>query len=239
MDLGKSTLGRLISGLMKPTKGHVIIDNLITSKKDNFFDIRNKIGVVFQNPENQLVFNNIKDELTFCLNNLKKDNIKQRIEQSLNLVGMLDYINKSTYELSLGQKQKIAIASALSIKPKYIVFDEPTTMLDSKGKQDVYNIIKQLKNEGYTIIYITNMADEILLSDRIIIIDNGKIAKQINRKEILKSINILKQYEVKIPTIIDLILELKQQGIDINVEEFEAKQIAQKLLEVIMRKKNS
>ena len=142
---GKSTLGRLIAGLMKPTNGTIFIDELDSSDKKNFMKIREKIGVVFQNPENQLLFNNVYDELSFGLKNLKKDAIDERIDESLAMVGMRELKNEEIYNMSLGQKQRIAIAEAISLSPKYLIFDEPTTMLDSMGKEDVHIIVKALK----------------------------------------------------------------------------------------------
>jgi len=229
---GKSTLGRIISGLVKPTSGEVTIDGLNSSEKKNFIKIRDKIGVVFQNPESQLLFNNVYDEMAFGLKNLKKDGINERIEESLAMVGMRDYKNKDISDMSLGQKQRIAIAEAISLSPKYLVFDEPTTMLDSVGKQDVHIIVESLKKAGYTIIYITNMADEILLSDRIILLDNGKISLEINKNEILDNVEIFKEYGVRIPTLVYLITELKRNGIDINPAKIDVKEIVKEILKI-------
>jgi len=229
---GKSTLGRLLAGLAKPTSGEVFIDDLDTSDKKNFMKIYEKIGVVFQNPENQLLFNNVYDELAFGLKNLKKDGINERIEESLAMVGMRDYRDKEIYDMSLGQKQRVAIAEALSLSPKYLIFDEPTTMLDSMGKEEVHMIVKSLKKAGYTIVYITNMADEILLSDRIILLDKGNISVELNKKEIVDNVELLKEYGVRIPTLIHLINELKKKGIMIEVENFEVRDIVNEIVKL-------
>ena len=229
---GKSTLGRLIAGLMKPTNGTIFIDELDSSDKKNFMKIREKIGVVFQNPENQLLFNNVYDELSFGLKNLKKDAIDERIDESLAMVGMRELKNEEIYNMSLGQKQRIAIAEAISLSPKYLIFDEPTTMLDSMGKEDVHIIVKALKKAGYTIIYITNMADEILLSDRIILLDKGNISFELKKNDILKNVDLLKDYGVKIPTLIYLIMELRKKGINIEPENFEIKDVVNEIVKL-------
>ncbi|MBO5413408.1 MAG: ATP-binding cassette domain-containing protein, partial [Clostridia bacterium] len=184
---GKSTLAKLISGILKTKHGKIIIDDLDLSKKEEHKKAVKKVGIVFQNPENQIIFNNIYDELSFALKNLSKEEIDARITNSLKKVNMYDFINKDLYELSLGQKQRVAIAEILAKKPKYIIFDEPTTMIDSTGKEQIYDIIKNLKKEGYTIIYTSNLAEEILLADRILILKNGQIVNEIKRENLMAS----------------------------------------------------
>lgn len=167
---GKSTIGKLISGILKLKQGNITIDEF----KSNDKNVQDKVGIVFQNPENQVIFSNIYDELSFSLKGLEKAEIENRIENSLKQVGMLEYKNNDLYTLSLGQKQRIMIAEVLAKKPKYIIFDEPTTMIDSQGKESIYKIIRDLKSEGYTIICITNLADEILIADRTLILEKRK-----------------------------------------------------------------
>ncbi len=132
---------------------------------------------------------------------------------------MENYIDKEAYELSLGQKQRITIAGVLSVKPKYIVMDEPTAMLDPEGKEEIKNIVNELKNLGYTIIYITNIIDEIFISDRIIVLENGKIAKEFRREELLENIDFLKEKGIQIPKTVEIMQRLKEKGIEINLEE--------------------
>lgn len=210
---GKSTLAKLISGIMKVKKGKITIDNLDLSKKEEYKEAVKKIGIVFQNPENQIIFNNIYDELSFSLKNLSKEEKEKRIIESLTKINMQEYINKDLYELSLGQKQRIAIAEVLARKPKYIIFDEPTTMIDSTGKEQIYEIIKTLKKEGYTIIYTTNLAEEILLADRILILKDGQIINEIKKENLIQSVEILKQNNIKIPMIIKIAVKI---GIDLK-----------------------
>ena len=132
---------------------------------------------------------------------------------------MENYIDKEAYELSLGQKQRITIAGVLRVKPKYIVMDEPTAMLDPEGKEEIKKIVNELKNLGYTIIYITNIIDEIFISDRIIVLENGKIAKEFRREELLENIDFLKEKGIQIPKTVEIMQRLKEKGIEINLEE--------------------
>ncbi len=230
---GKSTLAKLISGIIKPSKGQILVDEINTRSKKEYIDLRKKIGIVFQNPENQIIFNNIKDELSFALTNLNLDDKELRIEQSLKKVKLNISEDVEIDELSLGQKQRIEIASVLAVNPEYIVFDEPTTMIDSDGKDAVYNIISELKRSGYTIIYITNNTEEILLADTIIILDNGEIATQIDKKELPKKIDILKKFNIRIPIVISTLDKLKNNGIDINLEEYTMEELTNKIIDNI------
>ena len=234
MVRGKSTLSKLIAGLVKPSKGEVNIDGLKTSNKKNFFEIRKQVGIVFQNPENQIIFNNVYDDLAFALNNL---NVgaglvpaqNQRIKNALSQVKMLEYINKNTYELSLGQKQRITIAGVLAVGPKYIIFDEPTAMLDSEGKEDVYKIVRELKKQGYTIIYVTNVADEMLIGDKIVVIEEGEIVNIFEKESILNKAEKLIKSGFKLPTLVEMVLKLKELGINIKLENWTTEEFAQKI----------
>lgn len=216
---GKSTLARLISGIIKPTKGNIIVDEINTKDKKNYINLRKKIGIVFQNPENQILFNNIDDELAFALKNLNLEDRAIRINQALEKVKIEKEKIGDIDELSLGQKQRIAIAGVLAVNPKYIVLDEPTTMIDSEGKEAVYSIIKTLKNSGYTIIYITNNTEEIFLADRIIILDEGKIAETILKEDLVNKTEILSNYNLKIPIETLILKMLNEKNIKINPAE--------------------
>lgn len=221
----------MISGLEKPTKGQVIIDDISTANKKEFLDLRKKVGIVFQNPENQILFNNVYDDIAFTMKNLGIENIKEKIEDSLEKLNMKEYLNKEAYNLSLGQKQRVTISGVIATHPKYIVLDEPTAMLDSKGKEDVCNIIKELKKQGYTIIYITNVMSEILMSDKIIVIENGEILKQFDKENLLNEIEFLKEHGIKISDLIELVYELKNNGIDIQIENWDKDEIIKKIIE--------
>ena len=213
---GKSTIGKLIAGILRLKEGNIFIDDLNMKKNE----IRDKVGIVFQNPENQIIFNSIEDELSFALKGLSKQEVDKRINDALEKVEMLDFKNKDLYNLSLGQKQRIMIAEILAKNPKYLIFDEPTTMIDSIGKEKIYKIIKNLKQQGYTIICITNLADEILLADRTLVLEQGKIALEIKREELVKKAEELRKYEIKLPTILEILVELQKNGIQVNAKDY-------------------
>lgn len=217
---GKSTIGKLIAGITKLKKGNIFIDDINIAGGKNLDLVRDNIGIVFQNPENQIIFNNIYDELSFSLKSLSKDEVENRIDTALTQVDMLDFKDHDLYSLSLGQKQRIMIAEVLAKKPKYIIFDEPTTMIDSEGKEKIYKIIKSLHKSGFTIICITNLADEILLADRTIILNEGSIACEINKKDLVNKCNILKKYGIHEPTLLEILSSMKKYGITLDLEDY-------------------
>lgn len=232
MDHGKSTVAKLIAGLLKPKTGKINVDNINTSNKKEFYNLRKKIGMVFQNPENQIIFNNVYDDIAFAIKNLQLDNEEIRIKDALEKLKMDKYLKSQTYELSLGQKQRVTIAGVLAVNPKYIIFDEPTTMLDSEGKEDVYEIVKSLKNQGYTIIYVTNVMDEILIADKVVVLEKGEIIKEFYKKDILDNIEFLEEHEIKIPSIVKMLHEFKENGINIELENWTKEELTKKLIEV-------
>lgn len=226
---GKSTFSKLISGLVRFKEGKILIDNLDLSDKKQTLEIRKNVAIVFQNPETQIIFDKVYDDLAFGLKNLgfSKNEIDIRIEQALKQVNMLDFKNSYTTELSLGQKQRIAIASALAIQPKVLILDEPTTMLDPVSKKQIYTILKNLKQSGITIIYITNFIDEILLCDRTVIFEHGTIKKDFDKKDLIDNLSELQDFEF--PGIISLINHLHLSGIDINLEDLSIQELISKL----------
>lgn len=232
MVLGKSTMAKVISGLENPNKGQVLIDGINTSNKNSFLEIRKKVGVVFQNPENQILFNNVFDDIAFTMKNLGIEKYKEKIENALKRLNMQEFLNSESYDLSLGQKQRMTIAGVVAQDPKYIVLDEPTTMIDPQGKEDVYRMVKELKEQNYTIIYITNFIDEILMSDKIVVIEDGQIINTFAKEDILNQVDFLKKHEIKIPDFVELIHELKNSGVDIEIENWDKENIMQKIIEV-------
>lgn len=229
---GKSTLAKLISGILVLKNGDIHIDNVDVKNKKTKLELRKKIGILFQNPENQIIFPNVKDDLEFALNNLNIDNKENRVKVALELVGMEDFYDKETYGLSLGQKQRINIAGLLAVDTKYIVMDEPTTMIDTMGKEKIHRIIKNLKEKGYTFIIITNNSDEILLGDRIVILENKNIKKIINKAELLDNIDYLKECDIRIPDTIEIISKLRKKGIDIQkINDFSRENLIKMIVE--------
>lgn len=235
MAHGKSTLAKIIAGIVKPTKGEVLVEGKNTKNKADFLSIRKQVGIVFQNPENQIIFNCIEDEMKFPLENLKIKNPEEKIKEALKKVGLEGKEKQEAYNLSLGQKQRLTIATVLAMQTKYIVLDEPTAMLDPKGKEEIYEIVKKLKQEGYTIIYITNIIDEILLSDEIWLIEKGKIKDSFAKVDILEHIEEIKKSDIKIPEIITLLQELKKENIEIELKDWTMEEFTKKLLKEYRR----
>lgn len=226
---GKSTLLKLIAGIIKPSNGNILIDNIDIFKRK---DLRKEVGIVFQNPDTQILFPKVSDDIEFALKNLELENKKERIKTSLEKVNLSDKKEKDTYTLSLGQKQRVNIASLLAINPKYILLDEPTTMIDSKEKNNVYQVIKKLKEDSKTIIFVTNNINEILLSDRILILENRKIKHIIKKDELLENAKVLQECEITIPDAIQIILRLKEKGQDIKLKEWTIEEMIEKIIKV-------
>ncbi len=210
MARGKSTLARIIAGITKPTSGVVLVNDIDTENKAEFKTLRRTIGIVFQNPDTQIIFNNVHDDIIFALDNLELDNKEERIEKALKEVGMEKYINCEAFDLSLGQKQRITIAGVLSIGTKIIVLDEPTAMLDPQGKEDIRKIVKQLKEKGFTIVYVTNIIEEVLIADRVIVLEKGKVTKEFFTKEILENIEFLKENGIAVPRYFKSMIEVNE-----------------------------
>ena len=232
MALGKSTFLNLISGVFKPTKGEILVDGINTKNKKDFLNLRKKIGIVFQNPDTQILFPRVYDDVEFALKNLKIEDKKERIEEALKKVNMYEYKENDTYELSLGQKQRVNLASVLAIKPKYIVLDEPTTMIDSNEKENVYKIIRELKKEKYTIIFVTNNINEILLSDKVFVLQDKNIKYSFKKDEILENIEALKRSEVRIPDVIQIILKLKENDINICPKDWTIDEMISEIIKI-------
>lgn len=237
MAHGKSTLARLIAGIDKPTTGDILVDEINTKDKKQMLALRKKVGMILQNPENQIIFNRVYDDIAFGMKNLgyDKQHIRQDILECLKMVETSEYINSDSYELSLGQKQRIAIASVLAMNPKTIVFDEPTAMIDPQGKEKIYEILKNLNKQGYTIIYITNVVDEILLSDRIIVLKDGILQKDFKKKDIIDNVDLLLEQNLKIPTVLQMVLELNKKGINLELSEFSNSEFVSQLLKEIQK----
>ena len=230
---GKSSLMKLIAGLVFPKEGTITIDEISTKDKKERTNLRKKVGLVFQNPENQLVFSNIEDDMKFMLENFNfsKEEIAKRISQSLEMVGMNKYQNKDIYSLSMGQKQRIAIAEMLALKPKYLLLDEPTAMLDPESKKKLIKTVKELqKEQAMTVVYATNIISEILQADRIIALDKGSIAFTCMPETIIENVEKFTKIGLQIPEIIELICKLNQKGIKINTKTFEIDEIVEEVI---------
>ena len=215
---GKSTFAKHINALLTPTEGTLWVDGMDTSDEDKVLDVRQTAGMVFQNPDNQIVCTLVDEEVGFGPENIgipTKD-IWTRVEDSLKAVGMYQYRNASPNKLSGGQKQRVAIAGIVAMKPKCIILDEPTAMLDPLGRQDILNVITQLnKKEGVTIVLITHYMEEIIHADKVFVMDKGKVVMEGKPRDIFSQVEQLKKLRLDVPQVTELAYELRKSGLDI------------------------
>ncbi len=209
---GKSTIAKLINGILVPDNGQVMVDGISTEKETDVYKIRQKVGMVFQNPDNQIVASIVEEDVAFGVENLgvEPKEIRQRVDDALKTVGMYDYRMKAPHKLSGGQKQRVAVAGIIAMKPECIVLDEPTAMLDPSGRKDVINTIKKLnKEENITIILITHYMDEAVQANRVIVVDDGKIEMDGTPKDIFGDVEKVKSMGLDVPQSTELIHNLK------------------------------
>lgn len=212
---GKSTLAKHLNALLAPTEGSLWVDGKETSDSDNVWEVRRNAGMVFQNPDNQIVASVVEEDVGFGPENLgiPTDEIWTRVLNSLKSVGMLKYKKNSVNQLSGGQKQRVAIAGVLAMKPKCIVLDEPTAMLDPSGRVRVMETVQTLNKErGITVVWITHYMEEAIGADRVFVMDKGKIAMQGTPRQVFSRVELLKQYKLAVPQITMLAYELKKAG---------------------------
>jgi energy-coupling factor transport system ATP-binding protein len=216
---GKSTMAKHMNALVLPTEGTVIVDGLDTSNPENVWEIRSRAGMVFQNPDNQLVATIVEEDVAFGPENLgvEPSEIRKRVDESLEKVGMTKYKRHAPHLLSGGQKQRIAIAGILAIQPQCIIFDEPTAMLDPSGRKEVLKTINELnKKHGISIVLITHYMDEAAQADRIIVMDGGSVKMEGTPREIFPQVEHMKKIGLDVPQVTELAYELKRAGLGIN-----------------------
>ena len=214
---GKSTLAKLFNGLVKPDKGTVTVDGFSTTNdKKELFEVRKRVGVVFQNPDNQLVASIVEDDVAFGPENLgvPRKEIGERIDFALSAVGMENFRRSSPTRLSGGQKQRIAIAGVLALMPQILVLDESTAMLDPQGRKEVLDVVKKLnKEKGVTVINITHYMDEVVDADKVYVINDGEIALSGTPKEIFSQKSKLKEYGLELPLSAVIAEKLREKGL--------------------------
>ena len=220
---GKSTFAKLLNMILAPTVGKIYIDGRdITTEdfsEDDVFDIRRKIGMVFQNPDNQLVATIVEEDVAFGPENLglPREEIRERVDSSLKLVGMAEYARHAPHKLSGGQKQRVAIAGIIAMRPEVIIFDESTAMLDPRGRREVVDIMERLnKGEGITVLNITHYMEEAARADRVIVINDGRIALDGTPREVFANVDRLRAMGLEAPQGNELVLELKKAGVNID-----------------------
>lgn len=215
---GKSTLAKHINAILEPTEGSLWVDGFDTTDEKNIWDIRQRAGMVFQNPDNQIIASVVEEDVGFGPENIgvPTDEIWQRVEESLKAVGMLKYREHSPNKLSGGQKQRVAIAGVMAMQPECIVLDEPTAMLDPVGRKEVLEAVHALNREkGVTIILITHYMEEVVEADHVYVMDAGKVVMQGTPRSIFSQVERLKGYRLDVPQITLLAYELKKAGLDI------------------------
>lgn len=225
---GKSTLGKLMNAQIFPTEGNIWIDDLNTNDENLIWDVRGKCSMVFQNPDNQMVATTVEEEVAFGVENLQIPNpkLRERVDNAIELVGMSDFKTRNPASLSGGQKQRVSIAGVIAMMSDYIIFDEPTAMLDPQGRKDVINLVEDLnKNYGKTIIYITHYMEEAIIADKIVVLDKGQKSLEGSAREVFSKVDQMKYLGLSVPQVTEVAYELKQKGVKfdrlpLSIDEF-------------------
>ncbi len=218
---GKSTLAKMLNGLNIPTSGDVIVDGINTREEEYEIEIKRKVGIVFQNPDNQLIASLVEDDVAFGPENLglSPETIRQRVDEALKAVDMYEFKNSTPHKLSGGQKQRIAIAGIIAMEPMCLVLDEPTAMLDPKGRKEIVSTLLKLnKEKGITVVLITHYMEEAEKADRVIVMNDGEIIDDGTPKEIFKNVEQLKSVGLDVPQTTELLYELQKNGFSVNTD---------------------
>ena len=231
---GKSTLGKLMNGLYKPTNedGTVLVEGINTKDESREIEVRRKVGLVFQNPDNQLVASIVEDDVAFGPENLgfSPEKTRERVDEALKAVGMYDYRKSTPHHLSGGQKQRIAIAGIIAMRPECLILDEPTAMLDPKGRAEIMEIITRFNREyGMTVVLITHFMEEAENADRVLLLNSGNLIKDGTPKEVFSDIKTLKSTGLDVPVTTELLYRLKSNGIDIDTDAISVDETADKI----------
>lgn len=218
---GKSTLAKCFNAINIPESGEVLVNGLDTKDEDNLLKIRETAGMVFQNPDNQIVATIVEEDVAFALENMgvEPNEIRKRVDEALKTVGMYEYRNHAPHRLSGGQKQRVAIAGIIAMEPDCILLDEPTAMLDPKGRAEVMKTIRMLNREkGVTIVLITHYMEEAAQADRVVVVDEGEIVMDNVPKKVFSQVATMKNLGLDVPQVTQLAYELKKAGFDISTE---------------------
>ena len=236
---GKSTLAKHFNGILLGNSGKVFVNGIDTADDDKIYEVRQTVGMVFQNPDNQLVATIVEEDVAFAPENLglPPEQIRERVDEALNAVDMYKYRLHSAHQLSGGQKQRIAIAGVIAMRPDCIVLDEPTAMLDPKGRKSIMKTIKRLNSEfGITIVLITHYMDEAAQAERLVVMDGGRIIMDDVPQKIFSQVDRLTEVGLDVPQVTQLAYELKKEGIDISLEVLTEEDCLNELLKVTGRK---
>ena len=233
---GKSTLAKLCNGIEVPVSGKVFVDSLDTSDEEKLLDIRRRVGIVFQNPDNQIVATVVEDDVAFGPENLGVDpkEIRRRVDEALKNVGMYEFRLFEPHKLSGGQKQRVAIAGIIAMKPQCIVLDEPTAMLDPRGRREVMKTVRRLNRDfGITVIFITHYMDEAAKADRVVVMDDGKIILDGAPKKVFSNVKTLKMAGLDVPQATELSLALREEGINIPEDALDIDELFENIKAVL------
>lgn len=230
---GKSTLAKTLNGILLPSGGTVLISGMDTADDANLLNIRREVGMVFQNPDNQIIANLVEDDVGFGPENLgvPTEEIWQRVDAALKAVGMTAFRLKSPNHLSGGQKQRVAIAGVMAMHPKCIVLDEPTAMLDPNGRKEVIRTVTELnRSEGVTVVLITHYMEEVIGADRLVVMDDGKVIMDGTPREVFARVEELKRLRLDVPQATELAYELKQRGVSLPDSVLTMEELAEAIL---------
>ncbi|OUN12980.1 energy-coupling factor transporter ATPase [Flavonifractor sp. An9] len=233
---GKSTLAKHMNAILLPTGGKVYVDGMDTADEEKLMDIRRTVGMVFQNPDNQIVANVVEEDVAFAPENLgvPPEEIRCRVDDSLKAVGMYEYREHAPHLLSGGQKQRVAIAGVIAMQPRCIVLDEPTAMLDPIGRSEVLKTIKQLnRTSGVTVVLITHHMDEAAQADRLVVMSKGKVIADGAPREVFKQVEALKEVGLTVPETTELLWELRKAGVDVSLDALSDEECAQELYQLL------
>lgn len=233
---GKSTLAKCFNAINIPEEGDVFVNGMSIKDQSKILDIRQSVGMVFQNPDNQIVATVVEEDVAFALENMgvESGEIRRRVDEALKTVGMYDYREHAPHKLSGGQKQRVAIAGILAMQPDCILLDEPTAMLDPKGRREVLKTVKELnENKGVTIVLITHYMDEAAQADRVVVMDSGKIVMDDKPKKIFSKVDEIKALGLDVPQVTELVHSLNIDGFDLDSEIITEDECADALYELL------
>ncbi len=233
---GKSTVAKHLNAMLLPTGGKLYIDSVDTAENDEDFTVRRKVGLVLQNPDNQLVASIVEEDVAFGPENLgiEPAEIRRRVDDALKAVDMYSYRNQPPHKLSGGQKQRVAIAGIIAMQPDCIVLDEPTAMLDPKGREEVMSTIHKLNREkDITIVLITHYMEEAVDADRVIVMDDGKILVDGTPKDVFSQVELLKRHRLDVPQVTELCYKLRSYGVELDDLSLHSDECIEKLMEVL------
>ena len=232
---GKSTVAKLTNGILFADEGTVTVNGKVAINDDSIYDIRRDAGIVFQNPDNQIVSSIVEEDVAFGVENIgvPSDECRKRVDDALKTVGMYEYRLHAPHKLSGGQKQRVAIAGIIAMKPDCILLDEPTAMLDPHGRDEVMKTVKMLNEQGVTIVLITHYMEEAAQAQRVVVIDGGEVIMDNVPKKIFSNVETMKNLGLDVPQVTELCWELKKAGYDISTEIIHEDECVQKLYEML------